>query len=457
MARRLCVGLRRYNAASFFDWQNYHTQPMRVHLQALGCRLNEAELETWARDFRNQGIEVAEDVADADIVVVNTCAVTAESVRKSRNLVRRAQRKNPTARLVMSGCYAALSPEQAADELGVDLVVGNMEKDRLVEITQQALSLPVMPQGATEPGENPLLKRGRQRAFIKVQDGCRYRCTYCVVTLARGEERSRAIDEIIAEINGLHAQGVQEVVLAGVHLGGYGSDNGLTLSDLVKSVLEGTSIPRIRLGSVEPWDLPPDFWRLFENPRLMPHLHLPIQSGADSVLRRMSRRCKTYEFSNLIQQAREQVKDFSVTTDIIVGFPGETEQEWQETLAFIEQMRFAHVHIFAFSAREGTKAATLPLPVSRDVKRERSQQLHQLASLHKQQTLQQFVDREFEVLIEGNRETDDAGNHVWSGYTPNFLRVRVPAAPSLDLQNQLLSLRTRQVSQDGEALLAERV
>jgi len=457
MARRLCVGLRRYNAASFFDWQSYHTQPMRVHLQALGCRLNEAELETWARDFRNQGIEVAEDVADADIVVVNTCAVTAESVRKSRNLVRRAQRKNPTARLVMSGCYAALSPEQAADELGVDLVVGNMEKDRLVEITQQALSLPVMPQGATEPGENPLLKRGRQRAFIKVQDGCRYRCTYCVVTLARGEERSRAIDEIIAEINGLHAQGVQEVVLAGVHLGGYGSDNGLTLSDLVKSVLEGTSIPRIRLGSVEPWDLPPDFWRLFENPRLMPHLHLPIQSGADSVLRRMSRRCKTYEFSNLIQQAREQVKDFSVTTDIIVGFPGETEQEWQETLAFIEQMRFAHVHIFAFSAREGTKAATLPLPVSRDVKRERSQQLHQLASLHKQQTLQQFVDREFEVLIEGNRETDDAGNHVWSGYTPNFLRVRVPAAPSLDLQNQLLSLRTRQVSQDGEALLAERV
>jgi threonylcarbamoyladenosine tRNA methylthiotransferase MtaB len=430
---------------------------MRVHLQALGCRLNEAELETWARDFRTQGIEVAEDLADADIVVVNTCAVTAESVRKSRNLVRRAQRQNPTARLVMSGCYAALSPEQAADELGVDLVVGNMEKDRLVEITQQALSLPVMPQGATEPGENPLLKRGRQRAFIKVQDGCRYRCTYCVVTLARGEERSRAIDEIIAEINGLHAQGIQEVVLAGVHLGGYGSDNGLTLSDLVKSVLEGTSIPRIRLGSVEPWDLPPDFWRLFENPRLMPHLHLPIQSGADSVLRRMSRRCKTDEFSNLIQQAREQVKDFSVTTDIIVGFPGETEQEWQQTLAFVEQMRFAHVHIFAFSAREGTKAATLPLPVSRDVKRERSQQLHQLASLHKQKTLQQFVDREFEVLIEGNRETDDAGNRVWSGYTPNFLRVRVPATPSLDLQNQLLSVRTRELSQDGEALLAEPV
>ena len=428
---------------------------MRVHLQALGCRLNEAELETWARDFRGQGIDLADDLGDADILVVNTCAVTAESVRKSRNLIRRAQRQNPHAKLVMSGCSAALSPEQAADELGVDLVVGNSEKDRLVEITQQALSLPVMPQGATEPGETALLQRGRQRAFIKVQDGCRYRCTYCVVTLARGEERSRPIPEIIEEINALHAQGIQEVVLAGVHLGGFGSDTGLGLNDLVSEVLRQTGIPRIRLGSVEPWDLPDDFWKLFDHPRLMPHLHLPIQSGADSVLRRMSRRCKTAEFAELISCARERVKDFLVTTDIIVGFPGETGQEWAQTLSFVEQMRFAHVHIFAFSAREGTKAATLPLPISRDSKRERSQQLHELSARHKRETLQQFIGREFEVLIEGSRDSDKSGNALWSGYTPNFLRVRLTAAPSVDLENRLLRVRTREVSPDGEALLAD--
>ena len=172
------------------------TDRPRVHLQTLGCRLNEAELETWSRDFRSHGFQLTPDASNADLVVINTCAVTQESVRKSRNLIRRAQRTNPQAKLVVSGCYAELSPQQAA-ELGVDLVIGNQEKDRLVAITRQALDFPVMPQGATEPGETALFTRGRQRAFVKVQDGCRYRCTYCVVTLARGAERSRTIDEVM--------------------------------------------------------------------------------------------------------------------------------------------------------------------------------------------------------------------------------------------------------------------
>jgi len=429
---------------------------MRVHLQALGCRLNEAELETWARDFRSQGIELAEQVGQADIVVINTCAVTAESVRKSRNLVRRAQRQNPQAKLVMSGCYAALSPEQAAAELGVDLVVGNQEKDRLVEITREAFSLPLMPHSATEPGETALLSRGRQRAFIKVQDGCRYRCTYCVVTLARGEERSRPIGEVVAEINLLHAQGIQEVVLAGVHLGGYGSDKGLSLFELISAVLEKTQVPRIRLGSVEPWDLPENFWQLFRDPRLMPHLHLPIQSGSDSVLRRMARRCKSAEFTQLIENARAAVPDLSITTDIIVGFPGESEPEWLETLAFVERIGFAHIHIFAFSPRQGTKAATLPLPVSRESKRERSQQLHELAARQKREALRRHVDREFEVLIEGSLEQDEDGKAWCSGYTPNFLRVRLPCGDR-DLENRIVRVRTQAVSDDGEALIAQQL
>ena len=425
---------------------------MRVHLQALGCRLNEAELETWARDFRARGIGLAHDARDADLVVVNTCAVTQESVRKSRNLIRRAQRENPHARLIMSGCYAALSPEQAAAELGVDLVVGNHEKDRLVEIAQRELNLPLMPHAAIEPGESALLARGRQRAFIKVQDGCRYRCSYCVVTLARGEERSRPVDEIIDEINHLHHEGTAEVVLAGVHLGGYGSGQEGSLRQLIASILERTQIPRIRLGSLEPWDLPDDFWDLFDDPRLMPHLHLPMQSGADSVLRRMARRCRGDEFLELIAAGRRRVPDLVVSTDIIVGFPGETDDEWQQTLAFVQRTRFGHIHIFAFSPREGTKAATLPLPLSRDLKRRRSQQLHELANRQRRAEMQRFVGREFEVLIEGKREMGDDGRNHWSGYTPNFLRVRVSSNEE-DLAGRIVRVRLERVADDGKLLL----
>lgn len=423
---------------------------MRIHLQALGCRLNEAELETWARDFRAQGFDLTETAEDADVVVINSCAVTAESVRKSRNLVRRAQRQNPAAWLVMTGCYAALSPEQAAEDLGVDLVVGNADKSRLVEIAQQAFSLPIMPQGATEPDASSLLTRGRQRAFIKVQDGCRYRCSYCVVTLARGEEQSRPIAEVVAEINTLHAGGIQEVVLAGVHLGGYGSDIGLHLADLVEAVLEQTRVPRVRLGSLEPWDLRDDFWRLFDNPRLMPHLHLPLQSGADSVLRRMSRRCRSGQFEELVERARSQVQDFLVTTDIIVGFPGETELEWQQTLDLVERLRFSHVHIFAYSARQGTKAATLPDPLPRAVKRARSQQLHEITARHKRETLQANLGRTFEVLIEG-QQGKAGGQPLYSGYSPNFLRIQVGGEQPL--QNRIVEIHTQALSDDGEKLL----
>lgn len=430
---------------------------MRVHLQALGCRLNEAELETWSRDFREQGYELADGVDDADLIVVNTCAVTEESVKKSRKLIRRAHRENPSAKLVMSGCYASLSPDAAAAELGVDLVVPNPDKDRLVSIATSTLELPTMPAIATEPGENSLLKRGRQRAFIKVQDGCRYRCTFCIVTVARGEERSRPIHNVISEIKHLHSDGIQEVVLAGVHLGGYGSDLGSNLYQLVEAVLTQTDIPRIRLGSLEPWDLPEGFWQLFQNKRLMPHLHLPLQSGADSVLRRMARRCKTGEYADLLQQAREQVEDFNVTTDIIVGFPGETEEEWQTSLSYVAQQQFGHIHIFAYSPREGTKAARLDNQLSRDIKRQRSQQLHDVAANSKHNVMRQYIDRTFDVLIEGHSQQDEQGQHHHYGYTPNFLRVAVSSGQTPDWENKIITVKTHAIAENGEHLLASAI
>ncbi len=403
---------------------------MRVHLKTLGCRLNEAELESWAREFRARGFRLSGNEEEADLLVVNTCAVTEEAVRKSRRLLRRAQRGNPGAKLVVSGCYASLEPETAA-ALGVDLVVPNDRKAELVEIAARELALPLMPASAAEPGEYGLLARNRQRAFVKVQDGCRYRCTYCIVTLARGEERSRPIDEVVEEVNRIHSGGIHEVVLAGVHLGGYGSDTGGSLYELVQAVLERTQIPRIRLGSLEPWDLPENFWTLFDNPRLMHHLHLPMQSGADSVLRRMSRRCRSGEFLALMEEARKTVPDLNVTTDIIVGFPGETEAEWRQTLDFVEAAGFGGIHIFAFSPRQGTKAATLPDPVPREVKRQRSEELHRIAARLKRQRMEAQLGREVEVLVEGNPET--VGKVLcWSGYTPDYQRIRFTGPAGLE-------------------------
>ena len=428
---------------------------MRVHLKSLGCRLNEAELETWGREFQAAGHQVTEDADRADLLVVNTCAVTGEAVRKSRQIIRRIHRHNPTAKLAVSGCYATLDADQAAGIPGVDLVIGNADKQRLVEISLRDLDLEAMPSLATEPAENPLFARGRHRAFVKVQDGCRYRCSFCIVTVARGEERSRSIDDVVDEINALVDQGVQEAILTGVHLGGYGSDRDTELHSLLRAVLDRTGIARLRLGSLEPWDLPEGFFELFEDPRLMPHLHLPLQSGADSVLRRMARRCRTADFERLVAAARARVPGLNITTDIIVGFPGETDDEWRQTLAFVERIGFGHLHIFAYSPRADTKAARLPDQLPTATKKTRSQELHALGQRLKRTTLEAHLDARLPVLIEGQGELGEDGRTVHWGYTPNFLRVEVASDGNSRLANTLVRVHALRVLDGGDGLLAE--
>jgi len=316
-------------------------------------------------------------------------------------------------------------------------------------LAETELDLKSMPQLSTEPGEVALFSRGRQRAFVKVQDGCRYRCTFCIVTHARGEERSRPIRDIIEEINHLHNQGIQEVILTGVHLGGYGSDLEQNLAELVKTILSETTLPRLRLGSLEPWDLPEDFFQLFKNSRLMPHLHLPLQSGSDSVLRRMARRCKTEEFSQIINEARRVVPNINITTDIIVGFPGESEGEWQESYRFIKQTGFGHIHIFTYSPREGTKASTLPNQLTQAVKKERSQKLHQLASAMKHAFLGQQVGREEAILWEGNIDSIGSENATIYGYTPNYTRVSTATKNAAKLINSVQIACLDEISAEG--------
>lgn len=424
---------------------------MKIHLKALGCRLNEAELEQWSQKFRNSGHQIVPSTPDADVVVLNTCAVTNEASGKSRRLMNRLYRDNPAAKLVVSGCYATLQATEVADNLGVDLVVPNDQKDQLPEQVMEAFAIPVMPKIVTEPGESGLFLRGRHRAFIKIQDGCRYRCTFCIVTVARGAERSRLEADIIAEINQLSEQGIQEIVLTGVHVGGYGSDlENSTLYSLVQRVLAETDIPRIRFASVEPWDLPDNFFALFSDSRLMPHMHLPIQSGADSVLRRMARRCKTAEFTALLAQARRDVPGFNVTTDIIVGFPGETVEEWAETLAYVEQTGFGHIHIFTYSVREGTKAARLENPVPEPIRRQRSKDLHQLAEQLKQSWLQEQVGQVANVLWERCKE--EHGQAFYSGYTPNYCKVTLQTDTSAQLENKITPVRLSVLDEPGAVL-----
>ncbi|MBS1213253.1 MAG: MiaB-like tRNA modifying enzyme [Proteobacteria bacterium] len=428
---------------------------MRVNLKTLGCRLNEAELESWAQQLQADGHKIVSESREADLVILNSCAVTQDAVRKSRQLIRRSHRENPKDNLVVSGCYATLNQTEVAQSLGVDLVVDNRDKEHLIEILRDELDLHAMPAFSTEPGESALFTLGRQRAFVKVQDGCRYRCTFCIVTVARGEERSRPIADVVEEIRVLHQQGIQEVILTGVHLGGYGSDLGLRLEELIAAVLEQTEIPRLRLGSLEPWELSDGFFALFENPRFMPHLHLPLQSGSDAVLRRMARRCKTAEFAELVDRARRTVPDINVTTDIIVGFPGETEAEWAESLAFIEGMGFGHIHVFSYSMREGTKAAGLPDQVPLAVKKARSQALHTLAEQKKRKTLIRYVGMEFPVLWEESRETAENGLSPHFGYTPNYLRVETLAEAGQDLSNTIRTARLTGIAPSGDHLLAK--
>ncbi|MFZ2725116.1 MAG: tRNA (N(6)-L-threonylcarbamoyladenosine(37)-C(2))-methylthiotransferase MtaB [Methylococcaceae bacterium] len=414
---------------------------MLVHLKTLGCRLNEAELETWAQAFQQHGHAITDNAHAAHIIVLNSCAVTQDAARKSRNLIRRLHRENPQAKLVVSGCYATLNEDEAANLLGVDLIVSNKDKNQLVEKVLAELNMATMPSFATEPAQTSLFTRGRQRAFVKVQDGCRYRCTFCIVTVARGEEQSRAIADIIEEINNLNAQGINEIILTGVHLGGYGSDLDTNLVSLIKAILNETTISRLRLGSLEPWEFNDEFFELFMNTRLMPHLHLPLQSGSDSVLRRMARRCKSQEFADIVQRLRAANPDINITTDIIVGFPSESEEEWRESFEFIKTIGFGHLHIFTYSKREGTKAASLPNQINGDIKKQRSQQLHQLADTMKHQFFAENIGKEFSVLWEGYTEQLENNQQRVFGYTPNYLRVGCVINNDESLENQITQCR----------------
>jgi threonylcarbamoyladenosine tRNA methylthiotransferase MtaB len=430
---------------------------MNVYLATLGCRLNEAELDTWRRQLHGRGHRVVGDAGAAEIVVVNSCAVTAEAARKSRKLARALRRRRPGVPVVMTGCWASLEAAGAAELPGVELVIDNRDKEALIDRIEEHFDSADLP--AAEDA-SPAFLPSRTRAFVKVQDGCRNRCTFCIVTVARGEERSRPIAELVAEVRELSARGVREAVLTGVHLGGYGSDLGLDLALLLEAILADTDIDRLRLSSLEPWDLPADFHRLWDHPRLQPHLHLPLQSGCDATLKRMARRCPTARYAALVDGLRDAIAGLEITTDLIVGFPGETDAEWAATMAFVEQIGFSHIHVFPYSPRAGTAAARMRGRVPGPVARARSRQARALAATLKRQAQERHLGSEREVLWEsaaGPSTGLKAGPDRHAGYTDNYLRVE--ARPELgqrtrgaDLLNRIT--RARLESIEGDRIVA---
>ena len=396
---------------------------MLFHLDFLGCRLNEAEIASWKRQLHQQGHTLVQEVQEADIIILNTCAVTGEASKKSRQKLRRLNRKNPKAGLVVTGCYASLEPQKIANELGVNLVVPNKDKEKLIKEITTHFSIPHAPPQSTFPDAQPAFADARTRAFIKVQDGCHNRCSFCIVSKARGAERSKSIASVLEEITHLQGLGFQEVILTGVHLGGYGRDIGSSLVELVENIIEHTSIPRIRIGSLEPWELSDAFFELFKEKRLCPHLHLPLQSGSNSVLKRMIRKYTIEEYKTLVNKARAIRMDIHISTDVIVGFPGESDQEFQETLQNIRDIQFGDMHIFKYSPRVGTAAARLRNRVSKSVATERYMQLQAQRKEQQKHFQQRFFGDHRMVLWERNAHKIDDDQWIWYGYTDNYIRV----------------------------------
>ncbi|MGD9253302.1 MAG: tRNA (N(6)-L-threonylcarbamoyladenosine(37)-C(2))-methylthiotransferase MtaB [Holophagae bacterium] len=422
---------------------------MQVRLESIGCRLNIGEIESMARDLAAAGHRLVGQGATADLCILNTCTVTAIASRKSRQLIRQLKRENPGAAFVVTGCEAELSPA-AMKEIGVDLVVGNADKEQLLELAEARGLLDRC--SSTNPDE-PLVfepgDSGRTRAFVKVQDGCDNRCTFCIITVARGEGRSVPRQSVLDQIRGLQRLGYREVVLSGVHLGSYGHDFGdrLGLRNLIEEVLSETSVERLRLSSLEPWDLEPDFFEVFRDPRLQPHIHLPLQSGCDETLIRMARRTSREEFSALVSAAREKVPGIAISSDIIVGFPGETEDEFEKSIDLVEELAFSRLHIFRYSRREGTPAAAMPAQVSGQTSQERSRRMHALAAKLEDRFNRSLAGQITDVLWETAEDRGDA--LVWSGLTPNYVRVSLTTPPDEDLRNRITSTEIVEVVPGG--------
>lgn len=429
----------------------------KVAFYTLGCKVNQYESEAMAELFKERGYEIVDFERKADVYVINTCDVTNESARKSRQMIRKASRINPEAKVAVVGCYAQLKADEILKIPGVILVVGTKDRHRIVDLVEESIKKheqivavkDIMKEKCFEEIAFKGL-RHRTRAFLKIQEGCNMFCSYCIIPYARGPVRSRPLDSILKEATKLSNEGFKEVVLTGIHLGLYGSDfkeEGPRLFDVIFQLAKIDGIKRIRLSSIEALELSDEFIEgLSEIKNFCHHFHIPLQSGSDSVLKRMNRRYNTEEYMERIEAIRQKMPDVSITTDVIVGFPQETEEEFAETFNFIRQAEFAKLHVFPFSPREGTPASRMPNPVKKAVKEERAHRLISLSKELERNFRKKFLGRTMEVLFE-----EAVDENAYEGYTENYMKV--VASSRENLHNRILPVLLKQNS--SEYLIGE--
>jgi threonylcarbamoyladenosine tRNA methylthiotransferase MtaB len=411
----------------------------KVALDSLGCKLNQAETELLARQLLESGYRLVSPTDKADVYILNTCTVTHIADRKSRHWLRLAHWRNPDARLVATGCYAERVPQELAQIEGVSLVLGNEAKPHLLRLLEESglisSSAHIQQGSPTNYGDG-----FRTRAFIKVQDGCDSFCSYCIVPLVRGREKSLPFNQVVAEVRYRISDSYKEVVLTGTEIGSYNYD-GVNLRGLLENILAETNITRLRLSSLQPQEICPELIELWGDNRLCRHFHLSLQSGSDGVLNRMKRRYSVSDYQKAVSLIRSLVPEAAITTDIIVGFPGETSAEFEQSYNFCQQVRFARIHVFPFSPRQGTQAARMPQPTSYKVKKERSQRMLALAKESAENFRQRFLGKTMPILWEKQ------SGGIWSGLTDNYIRVYTKS--NEDLTNKLLPVKLVEVSGDG--------
>lgn len=410
----------------------------RVAVYTLGCKVNQYESSSLAWLLQERGYQVVDFAEEADVYIINTCTVTHQGDRKSRQLIRRAAKANPNAVVAVTGCYAQVSPGEVIKIPGVDLVVGTRDRAALVDLVEQAVKerVPVNAVSAYADGDqfeemSVLSIQDRVRAFLKIQDGCSNFCTYCIVPYARGPLRSRQPDKVIDAARHMVVAGYKEIVLTGIRTGAYGSglDKDITLAGLMQSLLEIPGLQRLRLSSIEPHDITLELVEVMSSSGIFcRHLHVPLQSGSDEILLRMGRRYTAWEYLRLVDVLRENMPGLGITTDVMVGFPGESEECFESTFDLVNKIGFSGLHVFKFSPRRGTPAAGYDQQVGSALKDERSRKLIQLGRKLTAQFASSHLDQNLSVLVE--QPVQGAGG-FFEGHTDNYIKVVFPGHAAL--------------------------
>ena len=418
--------------------------PHRVAIETHGCKLNQADSQALASRFVKAGYRLVSPQEEAEVYVINTCTVTHVADAKARQTLRAARRRTPRAMVVATGCYAQRAPNVLKDLEGVDLVVRNTEKESLVQQVLKALGVPA-PFESFHESSTYLYPTLRTRAMVKIQEGCNQVCAYCIVPKVRGREQSIPPEVLLQQIRGHLAAGYREVVLTGTQLGSYGFDlSGATLERLIGRILEETLVERLRVSSLQPQELSDELLALWSDGRLCPHFHLPLQSGSDAALRRMRRRYTAAGYAQGVEQVRCRVSEAAITADVIVGFPGETEQEFEETYTLCQQMKFAGMHLFPYSSRPGTSAAYLKPQVAGAVKRERMKRLLELSASQARLFRERQLGSIRPVLWEAPRQNGSISK--WTGLTDTYIQVYTESP--LPLANHITPARLEEVEGD---------